>query len=381
MAEPLGLLFALAAALLAAQVRTARFWRATAIASGGLVALAILSKEMLVAWAPVVAYLGCYLGPDGRLGRIRMPDLPGRWVLASVGIATAAAAVPIVLAATSLKQAGYASLFGQGGLSPIRVAAIAQRMLVPWPVAQGAEGIPFALPALLFVLTLICGLNTASADNDWRDHTGRAWAVGLALPAMGTILYMPWPTYWALYGLPFLIGPALLTAIAVTSAERRSRRWGWTARALATGCLLTVIAPPVHLARRFAARQEVNAALAQELPSRQAADTIIVALVIPPRVGLPGIGTAALRNYALLLHPGTSLAPALDAECADVAARFRRGLGRTVIISYGDQCGQLPVATISMRRSFRYFDLGHFRPGIDSIRADLFDPTALTTPR
>jgi hypothetical protein len=379
-AEPLGLLCALAAALLAVRVRTARFWRTTAITSGGFVALAILAKEMLVAWAPVVAYLGCYLGPDGRLQRIRTPDRRGRWVLGSVGITTAAASVPIILAAAGLQRQGYATMFGQGGLSPLRIAEIAQRMLVPWPVAQGAEGPLFALPALLFVLALICGLNAGTADLGWRDHTARAGAVGLALPAMGTILYSPWPTYWALYGLPFLVGPALLIAIAVSNAERRSRRWGWTARALAIACLLTVIAPPVHLARRFAARQEVNVALAHELLAHAAADSIVVALVIPPRAGLPGIGTA-LRNYALVLHPIATLPPALDAECADVAARYRRGLGRNVIISYGDQCGQLPIATISMRRSFRYFDLGRFRTVVDSIRADLFDPTASLTRR
>jgi hypothetical protein len=374
-AEPLGLLLMLVAALLAVRVPTTRYWRTTAIASGVFVALAILAKEMLVAWAPVVAYLGWCLGPDGRLRRIRAPDAREAWLLASVGLATVAAAVPIVVAATSLKLTGYSSMFGQGTLSPGRIAALAQRMLVPWPVAQGAEGMAFALPAILFVLTLLCGLNAVSADKGWRDHTTRAWVLGLALPAMGTVLYAPWPTYWALYGLPFLVGPCLLIAIAVTSAERRSRRWKWTARVLATGCVLTVIAPSVHLARRFAARQEVNVALAQELPAHPAADSIVVALVIPPRAGLPGIGTA-LRNYALMLHPTTPLPPAQDAQCDDVAARFRRGLGRTVIISYGDQCGQMPVATISMRRRFRYFDLERFRVVVDSIRADLFDPAA-----
>jgi hypothetical protein len=374
-AEPLGLILMLVAALLAVRVQTARFWRATAVASGVFVALAILAKEMLIAWVPVVAYLGWCLGPDGRLRRIRVQGPREAWLLASVGFATVAAAVPIVLAAIGLKATGYAAIFGQGTLSPGRIASLAQRMLVPWPVAQGAEGMVFALPALLFVLTLLCGLNGASADRGWRDHTARAWLLGLALPAMGTILYTPWPTYWALYGLPFLVGPSLLIAIAVTSAERRSRRWRWTARALATGCVLTVIAPSVHTARRFAARQEVNVALAQELPAHPTADSIVVALVIPPRAGLPGIGTA-LRNYALLFHPLATIPPALDAQCAEVAARFRRGLGRTLFISYGDQCGQLPVATISLRRRFRYFDLGRFRPVVDSIRADLFDPTA-----
>ena len=372
-AEPLGLILMLLAALLAVRVKTARFWRATAIASGVVVALAVLAKEMLIAWVPVVAYLGWCLGPDGRLRPIRVPGQREAWLLASVGLATVAAAVPIVLAATGLKATGYAGIFGQGILSPSRVAAIAQRMLVPWPVALGAEGMVFALPALLFVLTLLCGLNAASADPGWRDHASRAWVLGLALPAMGTILYTPWPTYWALYGLPFLVGPSLLLAVAITSAERRSTRFRWTARVLATGCVLTVLAPSGHSARRFAARQEVNVALARELPAHLAADSIVVALVIPPTSGLPGIGTA-LRNYALLFHPPVRLPPALDAQCADVVTRFRRGLGRTVVISYGDQCGPLPVASISVRRHFRYFDLGRFQPALDSIRADLFDP-------
>ena len=171
------------------------------------------------------------------------------------------------------------------------------------------------------------------------------------------------------------MGPTILLAIAVTSAERYSRRRGWVARSLAAACLLSVIAPPVHLARLLSARQEVNVELAQELLAHEGADSIVVALVIPPRAALQGIGTA-LRNYALVLKPGARLPPAIDAQCADVGARFQRGLGRTVIVSYGDQCGELPVATRSMRRLFRYFNWGRFRPVVDSIRADLLDPAS-----
>ncbi|MGH7561788.1 MAG: phospholipid carrier-dependent glycosyltransferase, partial [Gemmatimonadales bacterium] len=96
--EPLGLLCVLLASLLAVQSRTDREWRVLAIASGLLVGIAILAKEMLVAWAPIVAYLGCVVDEKGRLGALGAPDRQGRWVLASVGIATAAASIPVIVA-------------------------------------------------------------------------------------------------------------------------------------------------------------------------------------------------------------------------------------------------------------------------------------------
>ncbi len=375
--EPLGLLWLLGAALLAVRVRTATRWRVAAIGAGAAVTLAVLTKEMLIGWVPVIAFLGCCLGDDGRLGPVRRTDRRGIWLLGSVGIASVLTAVPVLLTAAGGRSEGYSAMFGRTGVDTARVAEIFQRMLLPWPIAQGNEGPVFALPAALVLVALVVGLRAGThAPPDWAAHVRRAMALGLALPLIGTVLYAPWPTYWAAYGLPFLVGLALLVATAVTSAERHSRRLGLVVRGFAAAALLIVMAPPVHLVRRLAARQDVNVALARALLSRARADSVIVALSVPPQPRVPGIGSA-LRKYAQVLDPAAALPPAVDAHCPDVAARLRRGLARTVLISYGDQCGRLPVATLTARQRFRYFDLGRMRPVTDSIQAQLLDPLDL----
>jgi len=376
--EPLGLLCVLGAGLLATEARTAAHWKLMALGSGLLMALAILAKEMLVAWAPIVVYLGCYLNEQGRLEPIKRPDARGFWVLRSVGIGTVVASVPVILAIVLIKQQGYATLFGGGGRSLLRIAEIAQRMLVPWPVAQAGEGPVLMLPAALFVLAIVLGFRRSRGVAGWESHARRATLLGLALPILGTALYAPWPVYWPPYGLPFLFGSGLVLAMAVTSAEAVSPRSAMGGRAVAALCIALVIAPSIHRARRLAARQEVNAGLAMALLEHRGADSTIVALVIPPRSALVGIGPA-MRDYALAMSPGSALPPARDAQCAEVVERIRRGLGRTNLISYADQCGALPIVTVSVRRAFRYFDIERFAGVRDSMRADLFDP--LVPPR
>jgi hypothetical protein len=375
--EPLGLLCVLGAALLATQVRHARRWNAMAIGSGVLMMLAIFAKEMFVAWAPVVAYLGCFLGEDGRLEAIRRPNARGWWVTLAVGAGAALASIPVLLTIRGVKAEGYASRFGSGGISMERAADIAQRMLLPWPAGVGGGGAVMILPALCFVVAIAIGALAARGDAEWAPHARRATALGIAIPLIGTVLYLPWPVYWPSYGIAFLVGPALLLGIAVTSAERASIRTGWAARAAAFLCIALVIGPSAHLANLMATRQEVDAGLARALLSHRDADSVVVALVVPPRSASGAIGPA-MRDYALLVSPGAVLPPAIDAQCADAAARGKRsgGLGRTVVISYLDQCGPITGATLTLQRSFAYFDLDHFWMARDSIRADLFDPMA-----
>jgi hypothetical protein len=285
--------------------------------------------------------------------------------------------LPVLYAVRGMKAQGYASQFGSGGVSVDRTIDIAQRMLFPWPAGIGGEGPVMLLPALCFVAAIVIGLLAARGNLPWASHAGRATVLGLLIPAIGTLIYTPWPAYWPSYGIPFLVGPALLLAIAVTSAERASPRTAWAARASALLCLALVIGPSTHLANRMATRQELNAGLARALLAYPSADSVIVALVVPPKVATVGIGPA-MRAYALILSPGALLPPVIDAQCADVAARAKRagGLGKTVVLSYSDQCGVITGATRTLRQSFGYFELSRFRMARDSIRADLFDPMA-----
>ncbi|MGH7561189.1 MAG: hypothetical protein ACRENB_09215, partial [Gemmatimonadales bacterium] len=308
----------------------------------------------------------------GRLGALGAPDRQGRWVLASVGIATAAASIPVIVAVMGQQGESYARLFGRGGLGLPRILEIAQRMIFPWPANRLEDPAALALPAALFAVTLLLGL-ASTPDPLWTRHARRAMALGLALPVLATALYTPWPVYWAPYGLPFGFGPALMLATAVTSAESRSKVLGLAARVAAGACLLLVIPPSVRLARQLAARQEVNVAVARSLLDRSGTDSTIVAVAVLPEEAEHGLG-ATLRRYAATLEPAASLPPARDAQCREVGERIRRGLGRSVIISYSDHCGQFPVATLVVRRTFRYFDFTRLSLATDSIRADLYDP-------
>ncbi len=374
--EPLGLICVLGAALLATRVRGARRWRAMAVGSAVLVALAILAKEMFVAWVPVVAYLGCFTDPGGRLERVQWPDARGRWLTVALAACTAVASVPVLLTMRNMRAQGYAAGFGSGALSLDRAADILQRMILPWPAGIGNEGLSMMIPALLFLITIAIGYLAAGDDADWAPHARRVMLLGLALPLIGTLLYLPWPVFWPAYGIAFAAGPALMLAIAITSVERFSARAGWAARIAAAVCVALAAASSVHLAARMAARQAVDAGMAMALLSHTAADSVVVALVVPPRT-LPGAIGPAMRDYALNAQPSAVLPPAIDAQCADALARGRRpgGLGRTVIISYSDQCGPVTSATLTLRQTFRYFDLSDLRLAPDSIRADLFDPS------
>jgi hypothetical protein len=373
--EPLGLIFALCAALLGVRMRGSPHWRALAIGSGAMMLLAILAKEMLIAWVPVVAYLGCFLREDGELEAMHKPDAHARWLLSSLAAGTLIAALPVLRAMRAMKAHGYASQFGSGGYSMDRVLDIAQRMALPWPAGVGGDGAMMMLPALLFLVVIILGAVAARGDGAWWPHARRAMVLALAIPLMGTVLYSPWPVYWPSYGVPFLVGPALLLAIAVKSAERSSVRAGNVARGVALVCVLLVIAPSAHLANRMAARQTVDAELARALLDYPNTDSVVVALVVPPRAATVGIGPA-MRAYALIIRPGATVPAVIDAQCADALARGKRpgGLGRTVVISYTDQCGPITGATFSSQRAFGYFDLDHLTTARDSIRADLFDP-------
>jgi hypothetical protein len=304
---------------------------------------------------------------------MRMPDSRGRWLLVCIGIGAVVASIPVLVTATGGTGGGYTSMFGRGGIDPLRAAEIFQRMLLPWPTGQGTEVLVFSLPSLAILVALALGLRAGATDAESGAHFRRMIVLGLALPAIGTALYLPWPTYWAPYGLPFLVGLSVLIATAVTAAERRAPKLALGVRVAAALGVVVVMAPTVQLVRRLAARQDVNVMLARALLSKTRADTVIVALAVPPTPGIPGIASA-LRKYALVLESSADLPPAIDVHCPEIGERLRRGIRRTVLISYSDQCGRLPASTLTVRQAFRYFDLARMRLVSDSMQAQLLDP-------
>jgi hypothetical protein len=80
-----------------------------------------------------------------------------------------------------------------------------------------------------------------------------------------------------------------------------------------------------------------------------------------------------LRRYALATGAAAELPPAEDLTCTDAAQLLQRGIGRTVVISYHQNCGPLGGQSATLMRRFAYLraDWGGIAVATDSIGADL----------
>lgn len=370
MGEPLGLGLMLGAALVVTSERAALRSGIRTAAASVLVAAAILAKEMLVGWVPLLLLLGlCYrnggLGPPVR-------DLRSRHLVLGVGAATVASMLAVILAATSGSAESFTASYQMQSFTLPRLAALWNRIVMPQSTLGHAS--MWLHPAnLLFAITCLGGLSLALRRPEERRQALLMAAVGAGLPAIGALLYVPWPYFNAFYALPFLVGPALLLATAVTAAERQAPRARWAAYAGAAGMALFAAVSSAYAARATIARQQVNGELARSLPAYASVDSIVVAQEFAAPQKWQGTGPTLVR-YALAVGAATTLPPAVDASCRESRALLDGRLGNTLLISYLDQCGGLPGASRRVARYFSYPDYTRFAVATDSVVADLLAP-------
>ena len=369
MGEPLGLLFALLAALAATRLDRARYGWAPALAAGGALAAAILTKEMLVAWVPVVLLIALARSPEGRLQRLRFGPR-ARGLLLAVVTASLVAGLLVLRAARGARGQGYAATYGAAPLSLARFAELFQRQFFPWPITGRSDGAVLLLAAVLFLAVIGFGLRAGLKDPRWRSHTLWVLLVGLALPVAGAVAYLPWPVYAPFYGYAFLFGPALLLATAVTVLREGSPRARALALAIPSVVLLLVAPQAVRLAQVAEARQEVMTAAAGAIASERTAKRIVVAVPVLPPQAWQGIGPT-LARYAAAQPGGRAMPPAEDLLCADAAKVLQGGGDATLLVSFSDSCGELPGPTLMIRQQFNYWRWQPPGFGHDSLRADV----------
>jgi len=369
MGEPLGLLFALLAALAATRLDLAkRAWVPAALAGLSLTA-AILTKEMLVAWVPVVLLIAISRSPEGRLERWRL-DARARGVLIAVTLGALLAGVLVIRAARGASGEGYAATYGHAVLSLSRLGELFQRQFLPWPITGRSDGVVLLIAALLFLGVIGLGLRAGLQDPGWRKHCLRVLLVGLALPFAGALAYLPWPVYAPFYGFAFLFGPALLLATAVTILEARGGRARPLAWAASFAVLLLIAPQAVRLAQSAEARQEVMTAVARALLSEHAAKRIVVAVPVLPAQTWQGIAPT-LARYAAAQPDGHPMPPAEDMLCADAGRLLQGGAEGTLLVSFSDSCGEIPGPTLLIRQDFNYWRWEPPGLGRDSLRADV----------
>jgi hypothetical protein len=381
MGEPLGLLCALGALLIATRWRQATrpvplYW-----ASGFLILLAILAKEMLVGLLPLVWGIGL-ASPSGTSAR----SWAGRrTALRAVVMSSALPALGLVAvagAALGHRSAGFTAMYGADAIASEAVLTL---LLRPFHIQGGLGGIAtwLAPGQLLFMGVVAGGTFLGRREPETGLRLREAWVAALLLAVMFMVLYLPWPYAFLYYGMPFLLGPAFLFATAFETLSRSKAVVRRLAFAAWSGLLLTAGAAAGRGDARTIALQQVNGELAMTLARIPNADRIVVAR--GQVAASPAMGTATmLRRYALATSTVAELPPAEDLRCADAGTLIRDGLARTVLISYHLGCGRIVPATATFVRHYTFARFGWEGLGLgtDSLGADLIaEPTVMTAPR
>ena len=370
MGEPLGLGLMLGAALALTSDPALRSTARTTAAASILVAAAILAKEMMVGWVPFLLFLGlCYR--ERRLGA-PVWDRRSRTIVLGVGAAALVSMAAVVLAATRGSADSLTASYQVQTVTPYRLGSLWDRIIMPQSTL-GHWSMWLHPANLLLALTCFGGDALGLAQPEERRHVLLMTGVGTVLPAIGAVLYVPWPYFNTFYALPFQVGPALLLATAVTAVERHAPRARWAAYAGAAGMAFFAAVSSAYAARGTIARQQVNGEIAHALAAYASVDSIVVAQQFPAPQQWQGTGPT-LRRYALAVQAATALPPALDVSCRESRTLLNGKLGNTLLISYGDLCGGIPGASRRMRRYFRYLDYTVWAWKTDSVAADLLAP-------
>jgi hypothetical protein len=222
-------------------------------------------------------------------------------------------------------------------------------------------------------VTCLSGLAVAFSRREGRQHVWLMTAVAVGLPAIGALLYLPWPYFNSFYALPFLVGPSLLLATGVTAVERHAPRVRWLVYAGATGLASFAGMASAYMSRVTIAHQQVTGDLARLLPRYASVDSIVVAQPFPPQQKWQGWG-ATLVRYAVNEGGASRLPPAVEITCRDLPRLLRGRLGNTLLISYSYYCGSVPGATLRLRRSITFLDYVTLAVETDSVGADLIAP-------
>jgi len=323
-----GLVLFLLAAFLAAGFQQARRWRLRAVQIGVLLAMAIWSKETMVAGVPFVILLtAAFHGrEDWRLLPLSRKTIRGALIIAAI---TFAATLPILYVKAVLPPAGYGS-----GYSIRNVTAQSLRRVLVGIWLPFSDN-PVHPANVVFVLLIVCGWWIAIARATRKSSVAVALVVALSLPLIGSLAYLPWFWWRADYGATYAVGIAILTTMSLNAiAAYRSpavfriafgaylipfllgSREAWTVARTQFVARDLFGAAAVVLAENSAATQTRPVILAHD-------DSLVVA-----RVGI----------YAEVIAPVRTSVQATHYSCRQAQSRLGRALGDTLMVVLPFSC-------------------------------------------
>jgi hypothetical protein len=373
MGEPLVLMFLLGAIALACRFQGSAHPMSVAVGIALLMVGILLSKEMIaVATVPFIVLLAWSRASDGTIERIRLSWRNGA-LLGICVVVLLPASVAIATVALRASSQAYISSYGSSPLTLETFLVRFTAFIIPaWPGRQ-----PVALTApinVCFLSLLAIGWSVALGRREQRGSTLRLLGLLLLLPALGALVYLPLPTFGDFYGLPFLITPAILLAVALDAIAGRfpaARRLAYVAAVLV---ILGTAAQAKHNAGAVRARDEVNFALLDRISQYSFIDTVYVASPLGPRPGWR-LGSRIAHSRTVYTHVGTARQPPIkDVSCGELRERERSDSGNVLFVSYSQVCGSIDHPSVTLIRRFSYLDPAALSVRPDSFRVDLLAP-------
>jgi hypothetical protein len=377
--EPVSLIVLLSAFLLATGYRDVeRPWPRVAALSVAVVLLVFL-KEIFVVLLPAIWAVALLTDRQGRW-RWQRPGRSQRLLWVTTGVTAFASLLPAILVAANAPRDSYASLYGEGQFTLGAIVARYLSTAIPF-VTVAAEfnvGILIADGTFLFLLAFGWRLLADAPDVRWNHRFLLAFAC--VLPLLGVLSYLPWPSFQDFYGLPFLVGTAVLVAFAVTGFEQLGRVGAIAALLLLLVPYAFMMTSSQYVAGRSRSAIALAHAATRALSEGNLADTVVIAVRGVPIRAWFGLG-ATLERQSVLNRQ--SFPPYVEAPC-DAARKVLadRARGARVLV-FHSHCAS-PSANIGSRvaivERFGWFDWGRFRIVQDSSSADLFSVSQSATP-
>ena len=369
-AEVIGMWPLLGGALLATRYQCSQHWRASATAIAVLAAFAVLSKEVLIVFVPLVVLLAwTYCGPD----HFVQPRASRRnlWLACTTAAAITVPIILILIIAARAHGPAYALAYGHAPVSMARSVGILLGLVLP-TFSTYAPFTSFALPAnMVFLIILAAGWTVSPVDTGLRRSHRSIAACLMAISVIGTLVYSPWPLFNFFYGLPYLIVPAALLAFAIKTINRHWPRRLWVALSACALILAQAAAFAAYDARHAFALREVNGALVKSVATRPATNSLIVTTKAISELSWIDTGPT-LGRFVAALYPSRTLLSARSVSCETMRAGNDVHVPRgSVLITYADDCGTFPHPAWSERRVFSYFYWPALSLRQDSIRVDM----------
>jgi hypothetical protein len=350
--EPLALVFLLGALLMATRYQETRRWKLCGIGISLCVCLLLATKEVLIVLVPFVLAFGTSWSDCG----FHRPRWSNRnaFLVAAVAATVVLISIPIIRVGMGNAPGSYDSAYTVENISAERFLALALYMVTPVRHSPTPEVFPMLYPANVIVWIL-----GGSALVIWLRFGAQLPRplplVGgvLALALAGAAVYVPWPRFEDFYALPFMLGGALLLALAVEAVGERARaNYGIALGTLLLGLFYMVVAAQAEVEYRFARRGATNGLL-QTLQSLHGLDSVRVGTTDP---GLAWYQRAAtlersVRNRAR----GAPVPSMVGVTCAD-AVEHRMVPTSVAVVSYVRECGEIERPDILIAQPFEYRD-------------------------